>query len=234
MHQRPRGARGRALRRHRRAHRRPPGGPDGPLRQPGRGPARQRIAARSVVGTRTRLVATAFGLNAAWEAAHWPLYECVWWRTSRRSPAAGAIAWPSRRRSQRNARDLRAARPRATGQYFRHGAAMESNHPSVGLPRPAGFEDRMGHQTPAAPWPILGGSYRRSSAGPSPRAPNPVVAIETPIAPSRVAVTQISIALRRPLAALAEPVLERSLDRGVEGVEPVERHRLRGREPPRR
>ncbi len=28
---------------------------------------------------------------------------------------------------------------------------MESNHPSGGLLRPAGFEDRMGHQTPAAP-----------------------------------------------------------------------------------
>ena len=28
---------------------------------------------------------------------------------------------------------------------------MESNHPAVGLPRPAGFEDRMGHQAPAAP-----------------------------------------------------------------------------------
>ncbi len=36
------------------------------------------------------------------------------------------------------------------------GAAMESNHPSGGLLRPAGFEDRMGHQTPAAPCPILG------------------------------------------------------------------------------
>ena len=32
-----------------------------------------------------------------------------------------------------------------------HGAAMESNHPTGGLLRPAGFEDRMGHQTPAAP-----------------------------------------------------------------------------------
>src|SRR3989440_6642484 len=31
------------------------------------------------------------------------------------------------------------------------GAAKESNLPSGGLPRPAGFEDRMGHQTPAAP-----------------------------------------------------------------------------------
>src|SRR3954447_12837006 len=31
-----------------------------------------------------------------------------------------------------------------------HGAAKESNLPTVGLPRPAGFEDRMGHQTPAA------------------------------------------------------------------------------------
>jgi hypothetical protein len=33
---------------------------------------------------------------------------------------------------------------------------MESNHPSVGLPRPAGFEDRMGHQTRAAPLASLG------------------------------------------------------------------------------
>ena len=32
---------------------------------------------------------------------------------------------------------------------------MESNHPAVGLPRPAGFEDRMGHQTPAAPRPMV-------------------------------------------------------------------------------
>src|SRR4051794_23596360 len=32
-----------------------------------------------------------------------------------------------------------------------NGAAKESNLPSVGLPRPAGFEDRMGHQTRAAP-----------------------------------------------------------------------------------
>ena len=29
---------------------------------------------------------------------------------------------------------------------------MESNHPAMGLPSPAGFEDRMGHQTPAAPF----------------------------------------------------------------------------------
>jgi hypothetical protein len=32
---------------------------------------------------------------------------------------------------------------------------MESNHPTVGLPRPAGFEDQMGHQTPAAPLAIV-------------------------------------------------------------------------------
>ena len=37
----------------------------------------------------------------------------------------------------------------------RNGAAKESNLPTVGLPRPAGFEDRMGHQTPAAPAPML-------------------------------------------------------------------------------
>src|SRR4051794_20625260 len=36
-----------------------------------------------------------------------------------------------------------------------NGAAKESNLPTVGLPRPAGFEDRMGHQTPAAPRLIL-------------------------------------------------------------------------------
>jgi hypothetical protein len=34
---------------------------------------------------------------------------------------------------------------------------MESNHPTGGLPRPAGFEDRMGHQTPAAPPLMVGG-----------------------------------------------------------------------------
>src|SRR4051794_32858074 len=28
---------------------------------------------------------------------------------------------------------------------------MESNHPIVGLPRPAGFEDRIGHRPGAAP-----------------------------------------------------------------------------------
>src|SRR5436190_1558053 len=35
---------------------------------------------------------------------------------------------------------------------------MESNHPTGGLLRPAGFEDRMGHQTPAAPRRSLGSS----------------------------------------------------------------------------
>jgi len=33
---------------------------------------------------------------------------------------------------------------------------MESNHPSGGLLRPAGFEDRIGHQTAAAPRASLG------------------------------------------------------------------------------
>jgi hypothetical protein len=36
-------------------------------------------------------------------------------------------------------------------------AAKESNLPSEGLPRPAGFEDRMGHQARAAPLVILRG-----------------------------------------------------------------------------
>src|SRR5207244_3631685 len=35
------------------------------------------------------------------------------------------------------------------------GAAKESNLPSEGLPRRHGFEDRMGHQTRAAPWASL-------------------------------------------------------------------------------
>src|SRR3954452_1892384 len=39
----------------------------------------------------------------------------------------------------------------STASGSAHGAAMESNHPTGGLLRPAGFEDRMGHQTPAAP-----------------------------------------------------------------------------------
>src|SRR6476620_8544167 len=62
-------------------------------------------------------------------------------------------------------RPTRAASPRpAEGRVHdirdlqplpRHGAAMESNHPTGGLLRPAGFEDRMGHQTPAAPRPML-------------------------------------------------------------------------------
>ncbi len=41
---------------------------------------------------------------------------------------------------------------------------MESNHPSGGLLRPAGFEDRMGHQTPAAP-PASLGAGRHAPAG---------------------------------------------------------------------
>jgi hypothetical protein len=45
--------------------------------------------------------------------------------------------------------------------YSAHGAAMESNHPSGGLLRPAGFEDRMGHQTPAAPKTMLEPVLRR-------------------------------------------------------------------------
>ncbi|MDX6643866.1 MAG: hypothetical protein QOD76_1828 [Solirubrobacteraceae bacterium] len=42
---------------------------------------------------------------------------------------------------------------------------MESNHPSGGLPRPAGFEDRMGHQTPAAPGLMLRRCSRSARAG---------------------------------------------------------------------
>src|SRR3954451_8928457 len=45
--------------------------------------------------------------------------------------------------------------PRLSRSNPAHGAAKESNLPTVGLPRPAGFEDRMGHQTPAAPQVIL-------------------------------------------------------------------------------
>jgi hypothetical protein len=44
-----------------------------------------------------------------------------------------------------------------------HDAAKESNLPSGGLPRPAGFEDRMGHQARAAPPRILRGASRALS-----------------------------------------------------------------------
>ena len=37
--------------------------------------------------------------------------------------------------------------------FLAHGAAPESNRPSVGLPRRTGFEDRLGHRAHAAPEP---------------------------------------------------------------------------------
>src|SRR5213082_3402340 len=45
-----------------------------------------------------------------------------------------------------------------------NGAAKESNLPTRGLHGPAGFEDRMGHQTPAAPRASL--RTRRNANGP--------------------------------------------------------------------
>ena len=41
-------------------------------------------------------------------------------------------------------------------------AAQESNLPTGGLHRPAGFEDRMGHRAPAAPW----GAHRSNAVEP--------------------------------------------------------------------
>ena len=43
---------------------------------------------------------------------------------------------------------------------------MESNHPATGLPPPAGFEGRMGHQTPAAPRPSMAGEPCRRAVRP--------------------------------------------------------------------
>ena len=37
--------------------------------------------------------------------------------------------------------------------FLAHGAAPESNRPSVGLPRLTDFEDRLGHRAHAAPEP---------------------------------------------------------------------------------
>jgi hypothetical protein len=37
--------------------------------------------------------------------------------------------------------------------FLAHGAAPESNRPSVGLPRLTDFEDRLGHRAHAAPKP---------------------------------------------------------------------------------
>ena len=42
-----------------------------------------------------------------------------------------------------------------------HGAAQESNLPSVGLPRLTGFEDRLGHRARAAPRPVYKGEIER-------------------------------------------------------------------------
>src|SRR3954463_3408128 len=50
------------------------------------------------------------------------------------------------------------------GQIRLYGAAMESNHPTVGLPRPAGFEDRMGHRPRAAPRAHLASNGERGVA----------------------------------------------------------------------
>jgi hypothetical protein len=59
---------------------------------------------------------------------------------------------------------------------------MESNHPTGGLLRPAGFEDRMGHQTPAAPPGTLSARGQPAAAGvadltPSNKPPKRVVEI---------------------------------------------------------
>ncbi len=67
-------------------------------------------------------------------------------RGQRVQPAVGALVVPvfvSRR-----------------GRLRGHDAAKESNLPSRGLPGPAGFEDRMGHQARAAPAPMLRGGRR--------------------------------------------------------------------------
>src|SRR4051812_1589097 len=54
--------------------------------------------------------------------------------------------------------------PRAEiARILNGGAAKESNLPTVGLQRPAGFEDRMGHQTPAAPQQNLDPAEQRSA-----------------------------------------------------------------------
>ena len=69
--------------------------------------------------------------------------------------AARGLAANKRPRIPRAVDICRAATGRRLSSLIRgfigSGAAKESNLPSGGLPRPAGFEDRMGHQTPAAP-----------------------------------------------------------------------------------
>jgi hypothetical protein len=48
-----------------------------------------------------------------------------------------------------------ALRRQRNRRFCSYGAAKESNLPTRGLHGPAGFEDRMGHQTPAAPLRII-------------------------------------------------------------------------------
>ena len=81
-----------------------------------------------------------------------------------RSQRVGGLLWPAPPAH----RTCAYAGPRCAA-LPPHGAAMESNHPSGGLLRPAGFEDRMGHQTPAAPRLMLVKSVCPGAAASSPR-----------------------------------------------------------------
>jgi hypothetical protein len=79
------------------------------------------------------------------------------------APAANALA----------ARSASALAERKVESHFSvYGAAKESNLPTAGLRRPAGFEDRIGHQTAAAPgaesrvWIVV----RGNAGGNTPRA----------------------------------------------------------------
>src|SRR6476646_8156712 len=65
------------------------------------------------------------------------------------------------------------------GKSSRDGAAKESNLPTAGLRRPAGFEDRMGHQARAAPRRRLGDARGEQGAD---------VVLDGPVVPAHLAV----------------------------------------------
>ena len=77
-------------------------------------------------------------------------------------------------------------------------AAKESNLPSRGLPGPASFEDRMGHQARAAP-PVIVSAARSASYNPCSNAP----LTDASSALQRYSANASAVAKRPPGAVLA-------------------------------
>ncbi len=109
---------------------------------------------------------------------------------------------------------------------WRHDAAKESNLPSGGLPRPAGFEDRIGHQAPAAPPVILRSAYSRRGVhegGLCKLVAHTATQMTDPPDDHR---HLDLVAPTRPSGSAVEAVLERALDSSVQRVQAEECERF--------